>query len=257
MTTPALLSLTEVSLSFKGVSALTKLSFAIEEGHISALIGPNGAGKSSALNLINGVYRPTSGSILFAGRSLESVQPRQAAALGIGRTFQHNALFKHMRVIDNVMVGLSRLDRSGLLSHAFRLPLGRREERRMREQAEAALALLHIGPYREFEAGSLPYGIQKRIDLARALVAEPKLLLLDEPMAGMNHDEKREMSDLIRRVSQTRGTTILMIEHDVGIVMELCDHVVVLDYGRKVGDGTPDAVRNDPAVLAAYLGTTH
>jgi branched-chain amino acid transport system ATP-binding protein len=253
----SLLSLNDVSLSFKGVKALTGLSFSIEEGHVSALIGPNGAGKSSALNLINGVYRAESGSIVFAGRRLESIHPRQAAELGIGRTFQHNALFKHMRVIDNVMVGLSRLDRSGLLSHAFRLPLGHREERRLRARAEAALDLLHIGAYRDFEAGTLPYGIQKRIDLARALVAEPKLLLLDEPMAGMNHDEKREMSDLIRRVNQRLGTTVLMIEHDVGIVMDLCDHIVVLDYGRKVGDGTPDAVRNDPDVLAAYLGTAH
>jgi branched-chain amino acid transport system ATP-binding protein len=253
----SLLSLTDVSLSFKGVKALTSLSFSIEEGHVSALIGPNGAGKSSALNLINGVYRAESGSIVFAGRKFDSIRPRQAAALGIGRTFQHNALFKHMRVIDNVMVGLSRVDRSGLFSHAFGLPLGRSEERRLREQAEAALDLLHIGAYRDLEAGTLPYGIQKRIDLARALVAEPKLLLLDEPMAGMNHDEKQEMSDLIRRVNQRRGTTVLMIEHDVGIVMGLCDHVVVLDYGRKVGDGTPDVVRNDPDVLAAYLGTTH
>jgi branched-chain amino acid transport system ATP-binding protein len=253
----SLLSLNDVSLSFKGVKALTRLSFAIEEGHVSALIGPNGAGKSSALNLINGVYRADSGSIVFDGHRFKSIRPLQAARLGIGRTFQHNALFKHMRVIDNVMVGLSRVDRSGIVSHAFRLPLGRREEARLRERAERALDLLHIGRYRDVEAGTLPYGIQKRIDLARALVAEPKLLLLDEPMAGMNHDEKQEMSDLIRRVNQTLATTVLMIEHDVGIVMGLCDHIVVLDYGRKVGDGTPEAVRDDPEVLAAYLGTPH
>jgi len=252
-----LLSLAEVSLSFKGVKALAGLSFSIEAGHVSALIGPNGAGKSSALNLINGVYRADSGRILFDGKQFESISPRRAAELGIGRTFQHNALFKHMRVIDNVMVGLSRLDHSSMLSHAFRLPPGRRQEKRLLARAEAALDLLHIGPYRDAEAGTLPYGIQKRIDLARALVAEPKLLLLDEPMAGMNHDEKREMSDLIRRVNQQLGTTVLMIEHDVGIVMDLCDHIVVLDYGRKVGDGTPEAVRRDPEVLAAYLGTAH
>lgn len=252
-----LLSLAEVSLSFKGVKALTGLSFSIEAGHVSALIGPNGAGKSSALNLISGVYRVDSGRILFDGKHFESISPRRAAELGIGRTFQHNALFKHMRVIDNVMVGLSRLDHSGLLSHAFRLPHGRRQEKRLRARAEATLDLLQIGAYRDAEAGTLPYGIQKRIDLARALVAEPKLLLLDEPMAGMNHDEKREMSDLIRRVNERYGTTVLMIEHDVGIVMDLCDHIVVLDYGRKVGDGTPEAVRRDPEVLAAYLGTAH
>jgi branched-chain amino acid transport system ATP-binding protein len=253
----SLLTLNEVSLSFKGVKALTSLSFAIEEGHVSALIGPNGAGKSSALNLINGVYRADSGSIVFNGHRFTSIHPLRAARLGIGRTFQHNALFKHMRVIDNVMVGLSRVDRSGIVSHAFRLPLGRREEKRLRERAERALDLLHISRYRDLEAGTLAYGIQKRIDLARALVAEPKLLLLDEPMAGMNHDEKQEMSGLIRRVNKTLSTTVLMIEHDVGIVMGLCDHIIVLDYGRKVGDGTPDDVRNDSEVLAAYLGTPH
>ncbi len=253
----ALLTLDGVSLSFKGVKALTALSFSIEAGHVSALIGPNGAGKSSALNVINGVYRADQGAIVFDGFRFQRIRPLQAARLGIGRTFQHNALFKHMPVIDNVMVGLSRVDDSGLISHAFRLPRGRREEKRLRERAQQAMALLHIGEYSDVEAGTLPYGIQKRIDLARALAAEPKLLLLDEPMAGMNYDEKQEMSDLIRRVNGTLGTTILMIEHDVGIVMNLCDHIVVLDYGSKIGDGPPEAVRDDPAVLAAYLGTPH
>ncbi|WP_158804033.1 ABC transporter ATP-binding protein [Acidisoma sp. L85] len=256
MTKP-LLALHNVSLSFKGVKALTNLSFTVQAGQVCALIGPNGAGKSSALNIVNGVYRADSGRIVFDGTRFERIRPLKAARLGIGRTFQHNALFKHMSVLDNVMAGLTRHTRTGPLSHAFHLPRGRREEARMRERAEQVLDFLHIRPHRDAAAGTLPYGVQKRVDLARALVAKPKLILLDEPMAGMNQDEKEEMSGFIRHTNRTLGTTMLLIEHDVGVVMDLSDQVVVLDYGRKVGDGSPEAVRNDPEVIAAYLGTVH
>jgi branched-chain amino acid transport system ATP-binding protein len=256
MTEP-LLALRDVSLSFKGVKALTQLSFTVQAGQVCALIGPNGAGKSSALNIVNGVYRADSGSIVFDGTHFERIRPLKAARLGIGRTFQHNALFKHMSVLDNVMAGLTRHTNTGPLSHAFRLPRGRREEAQMRERAEQVLDFLHIWSHRDVAAGTLPYGVQKRVDLARALVAKPKLILLDEPMAGMNQNEKEEMSGFIRHTNRTLGTTMLLIEHDVGVVMDLSDQVVVLDYGRKVGDGSPESVRNDPEVIAAYLGTVH
>jgi branched-chain amino acid transport system ATP-binding protein len=256
MTAP-LLELRDISLSFRGIKALTGLSFTVRRGQICALIGPNGAGKSSALNIINGVYRADAGEIIFDGTPFERIHPLKAARLGIGRTFQHNALFKHMSVLDNVMAGLTRHGRSGPFSHALRLPWARREEHALRRRAEQIMDLLHIAPYRAVAAGTLPYGVQKRIDLARALVAAPKLLLLDEPMAGMNHDEKNDMSGFIRQANRLLDTTVVLIEHDVGVVMDLSDHIVVLDYGRKVGDGPPEEVRDNPDVIAAYLGTVH
>jgi branched-chain amino acid transport system ATP-binding protein len=256
MTGP-ILRLVDVSLSFRGVKALTRLSFDVARGEVCALIGPNGAGKSSLLNIINGVYRADSGEILFDGRAFYGITPLEAARRGIGRTFQHGALFKHMTVLDNVLAGLVRDTRSGLLEHAFRLPRARREERSLRDQAWQTLERLQIARHAGAVAHSLPYGIQKKVDLARALVGEPALLLLDEPMAGMNHDEKREMGETIRRVNRDFGTTVVLIEHDIGVVMGLSDHVVVLDYGRKVGDGPPDEVRANPEVIAAYLGTVH
>jgi branched-chain amino acid transport system ATP-binding protein len=235
------------------VKALTKLSFTVQVGQVCALIGPNGAGKSSALNIVNGVYRADSGSIVFDGAHFERIRPLKAARLGIGRTFQHNALFKHMSVIDNVMAGLTRHTRTGPLSHAVRLPRGRREEARMRERAEQALDFLHIRPHRDVAAGTLPYGVQKRVDLARALVAKPELILPDEPMAAMNQDEKEKMSDFIRHTNRTLGTTMLLVEHDVGVVMDLSDQLVVLDYGRKVGDGSLDACDLECSIRAAQL----
>jgi branched-chain amino acid transport system ATP-binding protein len=252
-----ILALHEVSLSFKGIKALTGLSFEVRRGEVCALIGPNGAGKSSLLNIINGVYRADSGDIVFDGERFERIHPLKAARKGIGRTFQHNALFKHMTVLDNVMAGLTRHTRTTMFEHAFGLPRMRREETRLRADAQRILEFLHIARHRDAVAATLPYGVQKRVDLARALVGTPKLVLLDEPMAGMSHEEKQEMGGFIRQINRALETTVILIEHDMGVVMGLSDHVVVLDYGRKVGDGTPDDVRSNPDVIAAYLGAMH
>ncbi len=252
-----LLSVRDVSLAFRGIKALTNLSFDVTEGEICSLIGPNGAGKSSLLNVINGVYRASSGEIAFDGRTFQKLRPIDAARLGIGRTFQNNALFKRLTVLDNVLAGLSRKSTATLLENALGLPRSVAEARLFRDHAEQAIAFLEIEAWRDAVVGQLPYGLQKRVELARALVGEPRLLLLDEPMAGMNHDEKAEISRFILDINSELGTTIVLIEHDIGVVMGLSDHVVVLDYGRKVGDGPPDEVRANPDVIAAYLGTTH
>lgn len=252
-----ILRLRDVSLAFKGIRALTELSFDVAQGEICALIGPNGAGKSSLLNVINGVYRPQSGDVIFEGRRFHAIKPIQAARLGIGRTFQHNALFKRLSVVDNVLAGLTRHSRTTLVEHAFGLPRERAESRDFRARAEEIIEFLELRAHKDSIVSTLPYGVQKRVDLARALVGRPRLLLLDEPMAGMNHDEKREMSLFISSINAALGTTVVLIEHDMGVVMGLSHHVVVLDYGRKVGDGEPDEVRRSPEVIAAYLGTVH
>lgn len=253
----SLLSIRDVSVSFKGVKALAAISFDVADGEICALIGPNGAGKSSLLNVINGVYRSDKGEIAFAGEVLRRPRPRLAARLGIGRTFQNNALFKRLTVLDNVLAGLTRKAKASLLEHALRVGRSASESRRFRELAEDTIAFLEIEAYRDWIVGQLPYGLQKRVELARALVSRPRLLLLDEPMAGMNHDEKREISRFISDVNRDLKTTIVLIEHDIGVVMGLSDHVVVLDYGRKIGDGNPQEVRDNPDVVSAYLGTVH
>ena len=252
-----ILEVKDVSLSFKGIKALVDLSFAVRQGEICALIGPNGAGKSSLLNVINGVYRASRGQIVFDGAPIARPTPTGVARLGVGRTFQNNALFRRMSVLDNVLTGLTRLGRANVIEIAFRVGRHPAERRAFRERAEDIIAFLEIEAYRDAIVGRLPYGLQKRVELARALVASPKLLLLDEPMAGMNSDEKIELSRFIQDVNQELGATIVLIEHDVGVVMGLSHHVVVLDYGRKVGDGSPDEVRRNPDVIAAYLGTKH
>ena len=253
--TPAALEVRDISLSFKGVTAISGLSFRVGRGEICALIGPNGAGKSSLLNILNGVYVPDSGEIVFEGTRFDRMRPGDAARRGIARGFQNNALFPGMSVLDNVLTGLSRLSRVSLVEDALRLPRARIEAAAFRAEAESVLRLLDLERHAATRVGTLSYGIQKRVELARALVAGPRLLLLDEPLAGMNRTEKRELADLIARINRDLGVTVVLIEHDIGIVLRLADHVVVLDYGRKIADGPPDTIRDNPEVIAAYLGT--
>lgn len=252
-----LLAVADVSVSFKGIKAITALSFAVAEGEICSLIGPNGAGKSSMLNVISGVYGAETGSVMFDGAALARRNPVATARRGIARTFQNNALFSRLTVLDNVLAGLTVKARAGILANTAGTPFARREAERFHDAAEDVIAFLEIEAYRDVAVGRLPYGLQKRVELARALVSRPRLLLLDEPMAGMNHDEKRDISRFILDINHELGTTVILIEHDIGVVMGISDHVVVLDYGRKIGDGKPDEVRRNPEVIAAYLGTRH
>ena len=251
------LDLAGISLAFGGVRALQNVSFDVHEHEIRAIIGPNGAGKSSMLNVINGVYHPQEGTVTFNGVKRRDVNTHEAAAQGIARTFQNIALFKGMSVLDNIMTGRNLRMKSGLLAQAIRIGPAEREELRQREAVEQIIDFLEIQAYRKTPVGRLPYGLQKRVDLARALAMEPTLLLLDEPMAGMNVEEKQDMCRFILDVNDQFGTTIVLIEHDMGVVMDISDRVVVLDYGRKIGDGVPDEVKNNPEVIAAYLGTQH
>jgi len=252
-----LLSVEDVSLSFGGVNALTDVSFDVREHEIRAIIGPNGAGKSSMLNVINGVYHPQKGTIRFLGQPRHDVDTHEAAAQGIARTFQNLALFKGMNVLDNIMTGRNLRMKAGLLAQAIRFGRAEREELEQRAVVERIIDFLEIQAYRKTPVGRLPYGLQKRVDLGRALAMEPRLLLLDEPMAGMNLEEKQDMCRFILDVNDQLGTTIVLIEHDMGVVMDISDRVIVLDYGKKIGDGTPDEVRGTQAVIDAYLGVSH
>jgi branched-chain amino acid transport system ATP-binding protein len=256
-----ILDVKNISLRFGGVNALTDISFNVKEHEVRSIIGPNGAGKSSMLNCINGVYTPQEGSITFKGKSFSHMSSRKVAEMGIGRTFQNLALFKGMSVIDNIMTGRNLHIKSNLLMQAFRNPFGigsaQKEEEKHREFVEHIIDFLEIQAFRKTAVGTLPYGLQKRVDLGRALAMEPQVLLLDEPMAGMNMEEKQDMSRFILDVNDEFGTTIVLIEHDMGVVMDISDRVVVLDYGKKIGDGTPEEVRNNEDVISAYLGTSH
>jgi len=252
-----LLSVEDVSLSFGGVNALTDVSFDVREHEIRAIIGPNGAGKSSMLNVLNGVYHPQKGTIRLRGKSFREMVSHEAAAMGIARTFQNIALFKGMTVLDNILTGRNLKMRSNFLQQALWWGPARREELRHRRAVEEVIDFLEIQHIRKTPVGRLPYGLQKRVELARALAAEPTILLLDEPMAGMNLEEKQDMCRFVLDVNDHYGTTIVLIEHDMGVVMDISDRVVVLDYGRKIGDGTPDQVRGNQAVIDAYLGVSH
>jgi len=249
-----LLSLEHVSLSFGGVKALRDVSFDIRKSEIRAIIGPNGAGKTSMLNVINGFYHPQEGVITFKGQRRHDMRPYIAASQGIARTFQNVALFRGMSTLDNIMTGRTLKMRRGLLAHMLHWGPAQREEIAHREAVERIIDFLEIAHIRKTPVGKLPYGLQKRVELGRALALDPKVLLLDEPMGGCNHEEKEDMARFVLDVNQEWGTTIILIEHDMGVVMDISDRVAVLDMGQKIAEGTPDEVRADARVIKAYLG---
>jgi branched-chain amino acid transport system ATP-binding protein len=253
----ALLKVENVSLRFGGVKAITDVSFDIRKGEIRAIIGPNGAGKTSMLNVINGFYHPQEGLITYKGATRAKMKPYVAASQGIARTFQNVALFKGMSTLDNIMVGRTLKMKSSFFWQVFRQGPAMQEEIVHRRMVEEIIDFLEIEHIRKVPVGKLPYGLQKRVELGRALAMEPELLLLDEPMAGMNLEEKEDMCRFILDVKEQYGTTIALIEHDMGVVMDLSDRVVVLEYGRKIADGTPDEVKANQAVIDAYLGVAH
>ena len=246
-----------ITLRFGGVTAIKDITFDIREGEIRAIIGPNGAGKSSMLNVVSGFYVPQEGEVFFRGEKRPPLKPFEVARQGIARTFQNIALFEGMSVLDNVMTGRLTHMKAGFISQSIWRGKAEKEEVENREICERVIDFLEIQSIRKTPVSRLPYGLKKRVELARALASEPKLLLLDEPMAGMNVEEKEDMSRFILDVNDEFGTTIALIEHDMGVVMDLSDRVVVMDYGKKIGDGTPSEVRNNQAVIDAYLGVSH
>ena len=253
----SVLEVKNISLSFGGVKAITDTSFDILEHEIRAIIGPNGAGKSSMLNCINGIYKPQIGSVIYKGEEIKKVTPNIMAQMGISRTFQNLALFKRMSVLDNILVGRKLHTKSNFLEVALQLPKAKKEETINRDRCEEIVEFLEIEDIKNTPVGKLPYGLQKKVELGRALATDANLILLDEPMAGMNVEEKREMCRFILKVNDEIGTTMVLIEHDMGVVMDISDRVVVLDYGKVIGDGTPDEVRSNQKVIDAYLGVEH
>ncbi len=254
---PVMMEMKNITLRFGGVKAITDISFDIREGEIRAIIGPNGAGKSSMLNVISGFYVPQEGEVWYKGAKRPPMKPFQVARQGIARTFQNIALFEGMSVLDNVMTGRLNYMKTNMFQQGLWFGKAQREEVENRESVEKIIDFLEIQSIRKTPVSRLPYGLKKRVELARALAAEPTLLLLDEPMAGMNVEEKEDMSRFILDVNDEFGTTIALIEHDMGVVMDLSDRVVVMDYGKKIGDGSPDEVRNNQDVIDAYLGVAH
>jgi branched-chain amino acid transport system ATP-binding protein len=252
-----LLRVEGITVHFGAIQALSDVSLDIHRGEIVAIIGPNGAGKTTLLNVISGFYHPRRGGIIFDGKDRTNLKPFEVAELGIARTFQNVALFKGMTVLDNIMTGRLLKMRGHFLLDAVYWGPARRQELEHRAAVERVIDFLEIQAIRKTPAGRLPYGLQKRVELARALAAEPQLLLLDEPMAGMNVEEKEDMCRFVLDVHDEFGTTIALIEHDMSVVMDISDRVVALDYGRKIAEGSPDAVRTDRAVIDAYLGVAH
>jgi branched-chain amino acid transport system ATP-binding protein len=252
-----LLSVDHISLAFGGVKALTDICFGIREKEVFAIIGPNGAGKTSMLNVINGFYHPQEGEITYKGVHRKQMKSHDAAVQGIARTFQNVALFKGMSTLDNIMTGRIIRMKRNMFWQALYLGPARKEEMENREYVEDIIDFLEIQAIRRTPVGRLPYGLQKRVELGRALAMEPDLLLLDEPMAGMNIEEKQDMCRFVLDVNDQYGTTIALIEHDMGVVMDISDKVVVLDYGKKLAEGTPDEIRGNQTVIDAYLGVPH
>jgi branched-chain amino acid transport system ATP-binding protein len=249
----ALLKVDNLTKSFGGVTAISKLHFDVPESQVYSVIGPNGAGKTTLFNMLSGIYVPDQGSIRFKDVEIIGKQPHQVAEMGVSRTFQNLQMFFNMSVLDNVMVGCHLRTQSGLFSGALRLPNILKEESQARQWSQDALKFCGLEQYVSREAGSLPYGVLKRLEIARALAVQPKLLLMDEPAAGLNDTETLEMRDLIRRISES-GITVLLVEHNMGLVMEVSDRILVIDYGSRLAEGEPTEIQNDPKVIAAYLG---